>query len=356
MKTFFIAVLILLAFDIKAQTSFRVMSYNVENLFDTYDDPEKDDDEFLPSGIRRWTNRRYYHKLQQIAKVITAAGSWETPAVIGLCEVENDSVITDLLTRTPLRNQHYRYCRTQGSDPRGINLALFYQRDKFAYLSHSSIPVRHSGKDPKPTRDILHVSGRVISMDTLDLFVCHFPSRYGGEVESQQHRFDAAQTLRTLCDSIHSIRQTAHIIILGDFNDTPQDHSVEHILGAGQLPREETPFRQNDSLSLYNLFARIPAHPVAGSNKYQGEWSQLDQIIISSNICQPDNSIRLIPENIRIFAPSFLLTNDKTWRGLRPKRTYYGFRYEGGFSDHLPIIADFHIQDRPVTQEIQEIK
>ena len=153
--TFFI--LTLFSLPSQGQTDFRVMSYNVENLFDTKDDPLTADNDFLPSGNRHWTSGRFYHKLQQLAKVITAAGEWSTPALIGLCEVENDSVLVRLLNYTPLRRQHYRYCMTHGQDTRGINVAFLYQRDKFRYQGHTEHPVRFTRKqgrcnDRRPDR------------------------------------------------------------------------------------------------------------------------------------------------------------------------------------------------------------
>ena len=158
------------------QGTFRVMSYNVENLFDCEDDPVKDDQSFLPDGILRWTKGRYYQKLQQIAKVITAAGEWHTPALVGLCEVENDSTIIHLLSKTPLRQQDYRYCMTNSPDNRGIDVALLYQRDQFAYIEHQSIRIKFRKHPDKRSRDILRVSGKILSGDTLDVFVCHFLS------------------------------------------------------------------------------------------------------------------------------------------------------------------------------------
>lgn len=334
----------------KGQTDFRVMSYNVENLFDTEDDPLTADNEFLPSGNRHWTAGRFYHKLQQVAKVITAAGEWSTPALVGLCEVENDSVLVRLLHQTPLRQQHYRYCMTHGDDTRGINVALLYQRDKFRYLGHAEQPVRFTRKQHKHTRHILHVWGEVITGDRLDIFVCHFPSRYGGEKESEADRFDAARTLRSLCDSVYALCPTPHILIMGDFNDTPDNTSLRQILDAHPFPirwasvpdsmRIESQTDRHPFLRLYNLFAERKTTP-SGSHKYQGEWSQLDQIIISSALADTTAAMHLVPGSARIFSPPFLLTKDKTWRGERPFRTYYGFKYEGGYSDHLPIIVDF---------------
>lgn len=342
-----------------AQTEFRVMSYNVENLFDTQDDPDKEDNEYLPEGNRRWTNGRYYQKLQQIAKVICAAGEWDTPALVGLCEVENDSVLIHLLNRTPLKQQHYRYCITHGEDIRGINTALLYQRDKFGYLGQTEYPILFTRKQHKQTRNILHVWGNLITGNILDVFVCHFPSRYGGEKESEQGRFDAASTLRRICDSLYRIRPTAQILIMGDFNDTPEDISIRQILAADLFPKRMHPFSEKDAsslekgptptLRLYNLYADRHSLNNPGSHKYQGEWSQLDHIIVSGSLITTNASMRLLPESVRIFNSPFLLTPDKTWRGVRPKRTYHGFRYEGGYSDHLPLVADF-LLSLPINQ------
>lgn len=316
-----------------AQQMFRVMSYNVENLFDTEDDPLKNDNDFLPSGNRRWTKGRYYRKLRQIAKVISAAGEWETPALVGLCEVENDSVLLHLLRRTPLKQQHYRYCMTHGSDARGINIALLYQPDRFGYAGHREYPVVFTHKKHKPTRNLLHVWGRITETDTLDVVVCHLPSRYGGEKESEGSRLDAAGTLRRVCDSLLSVRETPRLLVMGDFNDTPENASLTEIMRAG--PVCDRP----EADGLYNLFAEPKD---GGSHKFQGEWSQLDHIIASGNMVDDGGgTIRLVAGSNRVFAPPFLLTDDKTWTGERPFRTFYGFRYEGGFSDHLPLIADF---------------
>lgn len=334
----FIIFISTLSFEtIIAQTSFRVMSYNVENLFDTDDDPLKEDNEYLPSGNRHWTNGRYFHKLQQIAKVISAAGEWSTPTLIGLCEVENDSVLTHLLTRTPLKNQYYRYCITHGSDHRGINVGLLYQRDLFAYISHQDIPIRFSRQKHKQTRNILHVWGKIITGDTLDIFVCHFPSRYGGEKESEPDRIDAAKTLAEICDSLFHNRKYPQIIIMGDFNDTPNNQSIQNTLLASPYSSDSTNIHP---YKLYNLFSNI--HYFQGTHRYQGVWNQLDQIIVNGSLLEPSSPFHLVPQTNKIFSPKFLFIHDKTYHGERPFRTYYGFKYEGGFSDHLPILADFY--------------
>lgn len=308
----------------KQRQTFQVMFYNVENLFDIYDDPHTSDNEFLPDGVRHWTPYRYYTRLNQTAKVIHAVGEWDTPALIGLCEVENDSVMIHLTKRTSLRAQHYSYCITKGRDPRGINVALLYQEDKFRCLEYSSkrIPFK---KKTQRSRDILHVAGKVITGDTLDVFVCHFPSRRGGEKASEPSRIEAATYLRYLCDSIHTIRKTPNILVMGDFNDLPADKSVRIIIQATDAGR-----------TLTNLFADTKKSPVDGSHKYQGRWFQLDQIMINRSWK------RYYREgSAQVFMPDFLLTGNKARGKQRPFRTYYGFKYEGGFSDHLPVVAYF---------------
>ncbi|MDR1344841.1 MAG: endonuclease [Tannerellaceae bacterium] len=323
-----ITLFIFLPVFVAGQIPFRVMSYNVENFFDVYDDPETEDDEFLPFGNRIWTPSRYKRKLEHISQVISAAGEWDTPALIGLCEVENDTTLTHLLMRTPLRHQQYRYIVTSGSDRRGINVALLYQRDKFRYIGHSSIKVRFKSAAARPTRDILHVWGEINSGDTLDVMVCHLPSKYGGEKESESNRLDAARILATLSDSLSHIRLSPLQIIMGDFNEEPWSECLNIICGK----------------VVFNLFASIKRTITHGSQKYQGEWSQLDQILIHRRMKSPETSMQFVPGSAGTFSPSFLLVDDNTWHGKRPLRTYHGFRYEAGYSDHLPVIADFIIK------------
>lgn len=332
---FFVAFCI---FPSHSQTDFRVMQYNVENLFDYTDDSDKNDNEFLPGGIRHWTKGRYYHKLQQIAKVITAAGEWDTPALVGLCEVENDSTVYHLLNRTPLRSQFYRYIMTDGPDQRGIDVALLYQRDKFAYIGHDCYRIHFRRHTEKSTRDLLHVWGKTITGDTLDVFVCHFPSRSGGEKTTEPDRKETAKRLKSVTDSLFSIRTAPYILIMGDFNDTPDDPSIRTTLGA--LPPS------NDAIEpdkLYNLLLRKTGRLIQGTHKYQGIWNMLDQFIISGSFIDPAGSLHIIPGSAHIFSPEFILTKDKTHRGIRPLRTYHGYKYEGGYSDHLPIIVDFSL-------------
>lgn len=303
---------------------FRVMFYNVENLFDTYDDPKKNDNEFLPEGSMRWTTNRYYRHLKKTAQVISAIGEWGTPALCGLCEVENDTVLTHLINRTPLQEQHYSYCITTGSDTRGINNALLYQRDKFRYIGHSSERIQFTN-NKKRSRDILHVWGEIITGERLDIFICHFPSRSGGEKETEQDRIDAARFLRKLCDSLYRINAEANIIVMGDFNDNPSDKSIQTIIKGPKA-----------KYNLINLFGNQKKLNFHGSHKFQGEWSQLDQMIISRNW-----NHYLKEGSPRIFTADFLLTKKNNRGEQSLMRKYTGKIYKGGYSDHLPIVADF---------------
>ena len=319
----------------KEPVLFQVMSYNVENCFDTADNPDVADEEFLPSGERYWTEGRYYRKLQHIAQVIQSAGGWNTPALVGLCEVENDSVMYHLLTRTSLRQLDYRYCITHGQDRRGINVALLYQRDQFRWLGAEEIEITLPQKE-RPTRNILHVWGEIQTSDTVDVFVCHMPSRSGGEIASRPKRLLAANRLRACVDSVLSMRTTPQCLIMGDFNDMPEDESLLVQLRAQAFPMDEFVSDQ-----LYNLF-----YFGKGSYKYKGEWNQLDHFIVNGLLLDKKHSMHLQENGNIIYKPGFLLTEDKTGRGMRPFRTYYGFKYEGGYSDHLPLLCTFVLQSR----------
>ena len=305
---------------------FRVMFYNVENLFDTYDDPKKNDNDFLPEGRMRWTNSRYYNHLRKTAQVISAIGEWETPALCGLCEVENDTVMTHLLNRTPLKEQYYSYCITTGNDARGINVALMYQRDKFRYLGHASERIPFTSPRRR-SRDILHVWGEVISGERLDVFVCHFPSRSGGQKETEPGRMDAASFLRTLCDSLFRLNPQSNILVMGDFNDTPSDKSIQTIINSADKTK-----------NLINLFGNPKKMNFHGSHKFQNEWSQLDQMMVSANWNK-----NLKEGSPQIYAADFLLTKKNSRGEQSPLRVYTGTVYRNGYSDHLPVVADFLI-------------
>lgn len=316
----------------------RVAFYNVENLFDTEKDSCKHDDEFLPNSIRAWHYGRYKKKLADISKVITAIGEWSPPTLVGLCEVENNRVLHDLIRYSALKEQDYRYVMTNSPDGRGIDVALLYQRDQFKLLGFQSIPVTLSN-DNRPTRDILHVTGLIITADTLDVFVVHFPSRSGGEKATEPNRLQAAETLRSAVDSLFALRIEPRIIIMGDFNDYPDNKSISQVLNAKS---PEKPIQQD---KLYHLLARKAKKRDYGSYKYQGEWNLLDHLIVSGELLNETSSVHTNEETACVLQLPFLLKPDEKYGGMQPFRTYYGMKYEGGFSDHLPVYFDLLLKE-----------
>ena len=324
-----------------AQEPFRVMFWNVENLFDTKDDAQKSDEEFLPDATRHWTPSRYHDKLKKLAKTIVASGEERVPDLVGLCEVENDSCLRDLTRRSPLREAGYRYVMTHSPDKRGIDVALLYQRGSFKLIRQESIRIPHRQARREPTRDILYVSGRILSGDTLDVMVCHFPSRGGGEAKTEPYRLLVAEVLRRTADSLMQVRQHPYLIIMGDFNDYPSNKSLRKVLcGKGDL---------------VNLMEGMKK----GTYRYRAEWGIFDQFIVSRNMqaknknaftknkyakAKKENASVFV-KNVQILRHPFLLEEDDKYGGQKPFRTYNGMKYMGGYSDHLPIALDLLIRD-----------
>lgn len=323
--------------DVVSKDNFRVMFYNVENLFDIYDDLLKEDDDYLPDGFMRWTKWKYEEKLKSITKVITAVGGMYSPALVGLCEIENDSVIHDLTKRSALNAQGYDFILTNSPDERGADVALLYQRHQFKLIEHTEYYIIFSNERTRPTRNILHATGTLINKDTLDIFVTHFPSRVSGRLATEQARIESAQVLRNKVDSILSIRINPNIIVMGDFNDEPNDKSQTDILKANQIT--------NDIITsdLYNLL-HVKNKPLEyGTYKYQGVWSLIDHFIVNGRLLNTANSTHVKNNKAYIYNEQFLLEKDERYYGVKPYRTNIGPRYNGGFSDHLPIYMDLNI-------------
>lgn len=308
-----------------AQESFRAMFYNVENLFDTKDDTLKNDHEFLPHATRKWNYYRYKDKINKIARVIISTGKDNIPDLVGLCEVENDSCIFDLIKYSPLREAGYRYVMTHSPDERGIDVALLYQRGTFKLLEKQVIPVPLEKLRKSPTRDILHVAGKVLSGDTLDVFVCHMPSRSEGEKRTRPYRLFASQILKTSVDSLMKIRQHPYLLVMGDFNDTPDKPSVSQL----------------NEVGLVNMME----DKSGGTYQYQGKWEILDQFLVSESLLIDNGRIHTAKDKSFIIRYPFILEEDDKYGGEKPYRTYHGMKYQGGYSDHLPIAIDLIIRD-----------
>ncbi|MFV0471460.1 MAG: endonuclease [Paludibacteraceae bacterium] len=323
-------------FAVKAQDEkrlFRIMSYNVENYFDCIDDSLKMDEEYLPTGIRGWNNEKYRTKQNHISKVIAAVGGWEPPALVALCEIESEKCMIDLTRYSPLKNLRYKYIHYESPDIRGVDVALLYQPYLFKPIYAEPVKINFPNSDTK-TRDILYVTGKTFIGDTLNVFVCHFPSRLGGELESEEKRTFVASKLREKVDSIFSVNTRANIVILGDFNDYPTSTSIEKTLNASK-PTE--PFDDN---KLYNLAFTLQEKGI-GTHKYEAEWGMLDQIIVSGNLLNTSNTIFTSKNDIFVFDADFLLEDDEKFLGKKAFRTYNGMKYQGGFADHLPVYVNF---------------
>lgn len=320
----------------RAQQAFRVLEYNVENFFDCRHDTLKNDVEFLPESIRGWSWKRFNDKRDKIAKVILAASDEQVPDVVALCEVENAYCMESLTKYSPLRDAGYRFVMTDSPDNRGIDVAFLYQPATFRVLGERHIRITPKESGERATRDLLYVAGRVVSGDTLDFVLCHFPSKAGGEKKSAPFRMRVAETLRSVCDSILSVRQQPHLIILGDFNDVPESLPLQQGLKAGK------PIESPSSLGLYNL---MYGQKDKGTYRYKGQWTTIDQVIVNGRLLLPDSHVRTSAQQVSILQYPFLMEQDERYGGLTPFRTYKGLKYHGGFSDHLPVLLKLTIDE-----------
>ena len=307
-----VILLLMYACEVKAQT-FTIMSYNIENAFDTIHDEGKNDYEYCDGGERKWSQYRLFQKLKSVGKVIAAADEKRPIDLIGLCEVENDTVMQCLTQRTSLSSLGYRYIMTNSLDERGIDVALLYSPFTFHPIETESI--RPKTKKDK-TRDILHVAGTIAGGDTLDVYVVHLPSKRGGS-EGQKLSMSICQQLQAHTDSVRTLRQHPNLLIMGDFN-------------------AETNSQQLKLLTRSHHLIDRTAKLQPGTYKYQGEWSILDHILT--------HTTTLSHQQTRILNLSFLTEPDPTHGNVKPYRTYQGPVYQGGVSDHLPVVSVFQIK------------
>lgn len=316
-----IAAVLLCSLTLCAQERIRFVTYNVENLFDCVDDTLTNDDEFLPQATRHWTPYRYWEKLHAISRTITAIGDDRAPDFVALCEVENDSVMYDLTRRSALRTVGYKYLMTTSFDPRGIDVALMYKPSTFRPFSHRAIGLSqvHSTQELH-TRDVLLVSGQLHMGDTLDIFVCHLPSRLNGE-QSAKQRASVVERICHAIDSLNRVRHTPRIVVMGDFNDTPHSPALRAL---------------TEKVHMACITEKL-----SGSYRYKGKWEQIDHIYLSPTLLHTDTAaLHLAPQGAWNFAPDFLTEPEPLYGGYRPHRTYNGMRYQGGTSDHLPVCFD----------------
>lgn len=313
-------------FHLNGQSSFQVAFYNVENLFDTISDPNKLDTEFIPGTKTDWNSVRYWKKQRDLAMVFD---SMELPEIIGVCEIENATVLKDLCKT--IKGKKYDFVHYDAPDMRGIDVGLLYQPKFMKVLSSQNLFVAlHQGDTLIPTRDILYVEGKIKSSgDTLHLFVNHWPSRRGGETESEKNRIAAAKVLRSFIEQLWISNPNASIIIMGDFNDEPSNESIRGELLMAKHPANE--------INLFNLAYQDHIEG-KGSYNYRGKWNMLDQIIVSKSLS--DNTGKWEVGDFEVFRREFMVYKGEKF-GDAPNRTYGGPVYYGGISDHFPVRVKF---------------
>ncbi len=304
----------------------RIMFYNVENFFDIRDDSLNNDDDFLPDGVMRWNKTRYNKKLNSLYKTIIAAGEWGIPDIIALCEVENRNILKDLLSETYLSVYDFRIIHEESPDLRGIDVCLIYNKKTvdlldYRYLIPDNIDEFH-------TRSVLY-SRFLIYTDTIHLFVNHWPSRRGGSLAGKDMRKSIAMMVHEVCDSIFRVSsEDSKVVVCGDFNSTPGDIEIETLLNS-----------EFSSSRLINLSERLAATG-EGSYRYKGIWEMIDQFIVSESLINNKSGLGTDVSYFRVYKPGFLLEKDPLYPGTSPFSTYRGYKYHGGYSDHMPVLID----------------
>lgn len=311
------------------QQELLICFYNVENLFDTLDNPHANDNDFLPDGKKEWNSERYWEKIDRIGQVLMATGNGTYPNLIGLCEIENHDVLLDLTTGNRMKNGNYAIIHHESPDHRGIDVALLYQPTAFEPLHQQWYELLQEDQDKSSTREILYAKGLVYKKDTLHVLVNHWPSRVGGEEETAPKRWQASQLLFSVIDSIIRINPNAKVVVLGDFNDTHNNESVDRFL---------TPKDGKDQLWLLNhAFANnLDNLLFPGTYNYKDNWDLLDHIMISKGITDSKAGINGKKMEAGIFVEDWMLYTSDNGKQY-PNRSYGGSYYYGGYSDHLPV-------------------
>ena len=339
--TICIAIILILPEIIKASSpdTLFVAFWNLQNLFDTVDDPEKNDEDFLPDGNLEWTEERLDKKMYNLSRIIRMMNDGNGPDILGVCEVENEEVFESMVDNF-LSDLDYEIAYIESPDNRGIDNGLIFKADKFELINMQADTVYLS--DGWPTRSIFGVNLLTNDNKTLTVFVNHWPSRGGGQKESEPKRIEAALTLRNAVDRIFLTDENANIFIIGDFNDDPVDISLLEALKANPIKCDSIPLELElkSEKELFNL-AYQPFENGEGSFKYRDTWNMLDQVIVSGSIITGID-FNYICNSFQVFKPKYIVTHLGKYEGT-PFPTYGGKKYLGGYSDHFPVTAKFEI-------------
>ncbi|GAA4803872.1 endonuclease [Litoribaculum gwangyangense] len=300
-----------------------VAFYNLENLFDLVDNQLTNDNDFLPTSVKRWTPKRYDNKLRKLSFAISNIGRKETgkhPAIVGLAEVENAKVIEDLITSKHLEGYDYNYVHYNSPDERGIDVALLYDSKAFEVLNSETFTVMLFNDEGLPdyTRDILLVTG-LLDGEKVHVIVNHWSSRREGEKETEHKRLSSSKKVIEIISSIRLEDEHAKIVVIGDFNDEPQNHSIKLLV---------------EGCKLYNPMETLRSYS-RGTTYHNRQWNLFDQIMLSSNFLKSSNHL-FEYFSANIFDEDFLKLFNGPYKGS-PFRTYVGKKYKGGYSDHFPV-------------------
>lgn len=305
--------------------------YNLENFYDTVDNPIVDDNEFLPKGEKNYNSAIYWNKVGNLATVISQIGtdiSPDGPAILGVSEIENDTVLHDLINHPLLKKRNYKIVHYDSRDARGIDVALLYNPKYFTVENSDKLFVKLPGgsKDAYFTRDVLWVQG-LLDGERINLYVNHWPSRRGGEERSSPGREAAATVCKNHIDSISKVYPDPKVVIMGDLNDDPISPSIVHVLKAKERISEVK------AEGLFNPWTEMYKRGI-GTTAYQDSWSLFDQIIISYPWLSHQQSGFFFQKQ-QIFNKQFMVENVGKYKGY-PMRTWDGNTYRSGYSDHFP--------------------
>ncbi|MBK8346177.1 MAG: endonuclease/exonuclease/phosphatase family protein [Saprospiraceae bacterium] len=303
--------------------------YNLENLFDTVDDTLINDEEFLPSGARAWTEERYKEKLTNMAYVISQIGIQDAKqglSILGVSEIENRKVLEDLVLQPSIADRNYQIIHFNSPDGRGVDVGLLYNPKHFTPISHRAIPLMIFDEGiRRNTRDVLYVKG-LLDMDTVHVLVNHWPSRGGGPI-TVQHRNSGAKLCRGVIDSLLEVNISSKVFVMGDLNDDPTDESIKSYL------RAVSNIKEVPKTGMFNPYEDMFRRG-QGSNAYRDAWSLFDQIIMTKGVTdKKSEGYHYFKANI--FNKAFLVQPTGQYKGY-PFRTFSGDAYQSGYSDHFP--------------------
>lgn len=304
--------------------TYSVAFYNLENLFDPLDNETTRDKDYTPQGIYQWNKEKYLQKIEHVSRVISKVGKMRSnipPVLMGVCEIENEFCLNDLIQSDHLKKYDYDWVFDSSGDPRGINVALLYQKQYFKIENQATYPISlHIDGQIEYSRNILHISGTLFDKK-IHLIINHWPSRTDGTIKTNSKRMLASKTVLQIIDKIRLDEPSANMLIMGDFNDDPLSESLQA-------------FKSRDFTNAMEGFH----HQKKGSVKYKGKWKMFDQILLNQQLL---NTSWFCYQEAHIFVEPFLIQKTGRFKGS-PKRTFINRYHQGGYSDHFPVFIYFN--------------